>query len=59
LALSEKDLQKHLVVERIPFDLQAYVVGGFIVDNPSYLLILYNQGGRLDGATPLVYNLPI
>jgi hypothetical protein len=57
LALSEKDLQKHLVVVRMPFDLYAYVVTGIIVDKPSYLLVLYNQGGRRDGAKPLVYHL--
>ncbi|GBF74024.1 B12-binding domain-containing radical SAM protein [Paenibacillus sp. 598K] len=42
LAMGEKELLKHAVIERIPFDLQAYVEGGTLRrDCETLLIVLY------------------
>jgi anaerobic magnesium-protoporphyrin IX monomethyl ester cyclase len=41
LNLDEKDLYKHTILEKIPFDIEHYFQTGNIVDSPSYLLVYY------------------
>jgi hypothetical protein len=51
LGLGEKELHKHAVVERLPFDLDRYLQDGVVADETETLLIVvYDGGGREDGA---------
>ncbi|MFD0714642.1 B12-binding domain-containing radical SAM protein [Paenibacillus sp. GCM10027626] len=53
LQLGEKELHKHAVIERMPFDLERYLQTGDIADEADTLLIVvYSGGGRMDGKTP-------
>lgn len=44
LGLDEKELHKHAVVERIPFDLKQYLISGEVLDEESLLVVYYEIG---------------
>lgn len=42
LSLSEKDLMKHTIVEKVPFDSTAFLQSKLIKEYPSYMLIYFD-----------------
>lgn len=44
LKLDEKELHKHTVIERIPFDLQHYMTNGEVLEEESLLVVYYEIG---------------
>ncbi|MFS0723386.1 B12-binding domain-containing radical SAM protein [Paenibacillus sp. 1P07SE] len=48
LGMGEKELHKHAVIERIPFDIQAYVEAGRLEQGETLLVVLYmpDEAGR-------------
>jgi anaerobic magnesium-protoporphyrin IX monomethyl ester cyclase len=51
LGLSEKDLHKHVMVERIPFDLDLYLSEGTVSKRDTLLVVYYTP----DGSQPARY----
>ncbi|MGV3464537.1 MAG: B12-binding domain-containing radical SAM protein [Heyndrickxia sp.] len=42
LSLSDKDLMKHTILEKVPFDSTAFIKSKLIVEQPSYMLIYFD-----------------
>jgi len=42
LSLSDKDLMKHTIIEKVPFDSSAFLKSKLIVEQPSYILIYFD-----------------
>ncbi|MCQ6559046.1 B12-binding domain-containing radical SAM protein [Paenibacillus mendelii] len=57
LALGEKEMHKHSVIERLPFDLETYLKTGEIQASETLLIVVYGNGGRQDGAPPKAFTL--
>ncbi|WP_341278958.1 B12-binding domain-containing radical SAM protein [Paenibacillus sp. FSL H8-0537] len=60
LGMSEKELHKHAVIERLPFDLEAYLADGSIQKNTHTLLVvLYAMEAGSSKPTPKPYMLKL
>ncbi|MGG4143817.1 B12-binding domain-containing radical SAM protein [Paenibacillus algorifonticola] len=60
LGMSEKELHKHAVIERLPFDLEAYFANGSIQKNMHTLLVvLYALEAGSSKPTPKPYMLKL
>ncbi|KQN96010.1 B12-binding domain-containing radical SAM protein [Paenibacillus sp. Leaf72] len=60
LGMSEKELHKHAVIERLPFDLEAYFADGSIQKNTHTLLVvLYAMEAGSSKPTPKPYMLKL
>lgn len=60
LGLNEKDLQKHAVIERLPFDLNRYLADGTVLPaSESLLVVVYNGGGKGDPRPAEFYAMPL
>ncbi|MGG1485318.1 B12-binding domain-containing radical SAM protein [Peribacillus castrilensis] len=46
LALNEKEIHKHTLLEALPFDLETYLAEGTIVDKPSFMLAYFDPSGK-------------
>ena len=46
LALNEKEIHKHTLLEALPFDLETYLAEGTIVDIPSFMLAYFDPSGK-------------
>lgn len=57
LPADEKQLQKHAVLERLPFDLAAYLADGSIRKIPDTLLVVVYDADSDQRATPYASNL--
>jgi radical SAM superfamily enzyme YgiQ (UPF0313 family) len=59
LGLSEKELHKHAVIERLPFDLEGYLKNGVLSRESETLLIVVYGGGRDEGASAKPFMLKL
>lgn len=60
LGLGEKELHKHAVIERLPFDLALYLSEGTLSqETDTLLIVVYNGGGKGDGASAEPYMLKL
>ncbi|SFF46755.1 Radical SAM superfamily enzyme YgiQ, UPF0313 family [Paenibacillus algorifonticola] len=60
LGMTEKELHKHAVIERLPFDLEAYLADGSIQKNTHTLLVvLYAMEAGSNKPTPKPYMLKL
>jgi anaerobic magnesium-protoporphyrin IX monomethyl ester cyclase len=60
LGLGEKELHKHAVIERLPFDLDRYLQDGSVSDETeSLLVVVYGGGGREEGAAAKPFTLKL
>ncbi|QYR24282.1 B12-binding domain-containing radical SAM protein [Paenibacillus sp. sptzw28] len=59
LGLSEKELHKHAVIERLPFDLKGYLKNGVLSRESETLLIVVYGGGRDEGASAKPFMLKL
>ncbi|MBW7476583.1 B12-binding domain-containing radical SAM protein [Paenibacillus oenotherae] len=57
LGLGEKELHKHAVIERLPFDLERYLSEGVVARETETLLIVVYGGGRGEGTGAKHYML--
>ena len=60
LGLAERELQKHAVIELLPFDLNLYLKEGIVSkDKETLLIVIYNGGGKEDvtSAKPFMLTL--
>ncbi|BBH24806.1 B12-binding domain-containing radical SAM protein [Paenibacillus baekrokdamisoli] len=60
LGLAERELQKHAVIELLPFDLELYLQEGIVSkDKETLLIVIYNGGGKEDvtSAKPFMLSL--
>ena len=60
LGLAERELQKHAVIELLPFDLNLYLQEGIVSkDKETLLIVIYNGGGKEDvtSAKPFMLTL--
>lgn len=46
LALNEKEIHKHTLLEALPFDLETYLAEGTIVEKPSIMLAYFDPSGK-------------
>lgn len=53
LALNEKEIHKHTLLEAIPFDLETYLTEGTIVEKPSIMLAYFDPSGKGSTVFPL------
>jgi radical SAM superfamily enzyme YgiQ (UPF0313 family) len=53
LALNEKEIHKHTLLEALPFDLETYLAEGTIVDKPSFMLAYFDPSGKGSTIFPL------
>ncbi|MER2140487.1 MAG: B12-binding domain-containing radical SAM protein [Priestia megaterium] len=53
LALNEKEIHKHTLLEALPFDLETYLAEGTIVNKPSFLLAYFDPSGKGSTIFPL------
>ncbi|NBD27630.1 B12-binding domain-containing radical SAM protein [Paenibacillus glycinis] len=60
LGLSEKELQKHAVIERLPFDLRRYLAEGTVsADEETLLIVVYGGGGKGEQRSAEFFTLPV
>lgn len=53
LALNEKEIHKHTLLEALPFDLETYLTEGTIVEKPSIMLAYFDPSGKGSTVFPL------
>ncbi|MDM5223969.1 B12-binding domain-containing radical SAM protein [Peribacillus sp. NJ11] len=53
LALNEKEIHKHTLLEALPFDLEMYLSEGTIVEKPSIMLAYFDPSGKGSIVFPL------
>ncbi|MGG4267374.1 B12-binding domain-containing radical SAM protein [Peribacillus simplex] len=53
LALNEKEIHKHTLLEALPFDLETYLAEGTIVEKPSIMLAYFDPSGKGSTIFPL------
>ncbi len=53
LELSEKDLLKHTIIEKVPFDSTAFIKSKLIVENPSYILVYFDPVSGISSIFPV------
>lgn len=60
LGLSEKELQKHAVIEQLPFNLRKYLAEGVVsTDEETLLIVIYSGGGKSDTRSAEYFTLPL
>ncbi|AZN43937.1 B12-binding domain-containing radical SAM protein [Paenibacillus albus] len=60
LGLGDKELQKHAVVEQLPFDLKKYLAEGVVsTEEETLLIVIYSGGGKSDVREAQFYTLPL
>ncbi|RAP77095.1 B12-binding domain-containing radical SAM protein [Paenibacillus montanisoli] len=58
LGLSEKELHKHAVIERLPFNLNRYLHEGIVsAKEDTLLVVIYSGGGKSDSRSADYYTL--
>ncbi|REE56472.1 radical SAM superfamily enzyme YgiQ (UPF0313 family) [Paenibacillus taihuensis] len=59
LGLGEKELQKHAVIEQLPFNLKKYLAEGVVsTEEETLLIVIYSGGGKSD-ARAEYFTLPL
>lgn len=53
LELSDKDLLKHTIIEKVPFDSTAFIKSKLIVENPSYILVYFDPVSGISSIFPV------
>ncbi|SDW45129.1 B12-binding domain-containing radical SAM protein [Paenibacillus sp. CF384] len=60
LGLGEKELQKHAVIERLPFQLKRYLEEGVVsTEEETLLVVIYSGGGKGDSKSPEFFTLSL
>ncbi|SEN84286.1 B12-binding domain-containing radical SAM protein [Paenibacillus sp. OV219] len=60
LGLTEKELQKHAVIEQLPFNLKKYLAEGVVsTEEETLLIVIYSGGGKSDVRAAQFYTLPL
>ncbi|MBM7566906.1 B12-binding domain-containing radical SAM protein [Paenibacillus sacheonensis] len=60
LGLNEKELQKHAVIERLPFDLQRYLAAGTVSsESETLLIVVYGGGGKGEHRQAEFFAMPL
>ncbi|SFJ00189.1 Radical SAM superfamily enzyme YgiQ, UPF0313 family [Paenibacillus sp. UNC496MF] len=60
LGLNEKELHKHAVIERLPFDLRRYLAEGTASnDAETLLIVVYGAGGKGEHRNAAYFTLPV
>ncbi|PKR86853.1 B12-binding domain-containing radical SAM protein [Heyndrickxia camelliae] len=54
LELSDKDLLKHTIIEKVPFDSTTFIKSKLIVENPSYILVYFDPVSGISSIFPVV-----